>query len=64
MNIKLQWSYERLKSATTLQNRRRTTNIFGFSIFETRTEGNSKQSKIFLGFSNFKPKIENKANQS
>jgi hypothetical protein len=26
--------------------------------FETRTEGNSKQSKIFLDFSNIKPKIE------
>jgi hypothetical protein len=32
--------------------------------FETRTEGNSKQSKIFLDFSNTKPKIENKANQT
>jgi hypothetical protein len=31
--------------------------------FATRTEGNSKQSKIFLDFSNIKPKIENKANQ-
>jgi hypothetical protein len=46
------------------KNRSRTTNILGFSIFETRTEGNSKQSKIFLDFSNFKPKIANKANQS
>jgi hypothetical protein len=46
-----------------LQNRRRITNIFGFSIFETRTEGNSKQSKIFLDFSNSKPKIASKANQ-
>jgi hypothetical protein len=64
VNTKLQWSNERLNFATTLQNRRRTTNIFGFSIFETRTEGNSKQSKIFLAFSNFKPKIANKANQS
>jgi hypothetical protein len=48
----------------TLQNRRRRTNIFGFLKFETRTEGNSKQSQIFLDFSNIKPKIENKANQS
>jgi hypothetical protein len=48
----------------TLQNQRRTTNIFGFSIFKTRTEGNSKQRKIFLDFSNFKPKIASKANQS
>ena len=39
-------------------------NIFGFSNFETRTEGNSKQSKIFFDFSNIKPKIASKANQS
>jgi hypothetical protein len=32
--------------------------------FETRAEGNSKQSKIFLDFSNTKPKMRNKANQS
>jgi hypothetical protein len=38
--------------------------IFGFSNFETRTEGNNKQSKISLDFSNTKPKIENKANQN
>jgi hypothetical protein len=38
--------------------------FLGFSIFDSRTEGNSKQSKIFLVFSNIKPKIENKANQS
>jgi hypothetical protein len=48
----------------TLQNRKRTTNIFGFSNFETRTEGNIKQSKIFLDFLNTKSKIENKANQT
>jgi hypothetical protein len=49
--------------ATTLQNWKRTTNIFGFSNFKTRTEGNSKQSKIFLDFSNTKLKLEDKANQ-
>jgi hypothetical protein len=32
--------------------------------FETTTEGNSKQSKMFLDFSNIKPKIGNKANRS
>jgi hypothetical protein len=37
--------------------------FLGFSIFETRTGGNSKQRKIFLDFSNIKPKIENQANQ-
>jgi hypothetical protein len=34
-----------------------------FSIFETRAKENSEQSKIFLDFSNAKPKIEGKANQ-
>jgi hypothetical protein len=37
--------------------------FWGFRFFETRTEGNSNQSKIFLNFSNIKPKIESKANQ-
>jgi hypothetical protein len=60
VNTKLQWSHERTQQQT-LQNRRRTTNIFGFSIFEARTEENSKQSKIFLDFSNIKPKIASKA---
>jgi hypothetical protein len=54
----------KLQKQQTSQNRRRTTNIFGFSIFETRTKGTSKQSQIFLDFSSIKPKIENKANQS
>jgi hypothetical protein len=35
----------------------------GFSIFEAKAEGNSKQSKIFLGFSNSKPEIASKTNQ-
>jgi hypothetical protein len=35
----------------------------GFLIFETKADGNSKQSKIFLDFSNSKPKITSKANQ-
>jgi hypothetical protein len=35
----------------------------GFLIFETKEEGNGKQSKIFLGFSSSKPKIASKANQ-
>jgi hypothetical protein len=41
-----------------------TTNIFVFLNFEIRIEGNSKQSKIFLNFSNTKQKIGNQANQS
>jgi hypothetical protein len=64
VNTKLHWSHGRLNSATNFTNRRRTTNIFGFSNFETRTEGNNKQSKIFLDFSNTKPKMRNKGNQS
>jgi hypothetical protein len=35
----------------------------GFWIFKPRTEGKSKQSKIFLDFLNIKPKLEGKANQ-
>jgi hypothetical protein len=37
--------------------------FLGFQILKTRTEGNSKQSKIFLDFLNTKPKLEGKANQ-
>jgi hypothetical protein len=33
-----------------------------FLIFETKAGGNSKQSKIFLDFSNSKPKIASKEN--
>jgi hypothetical protein len=47
----------------TLQNQKRTTNIFGFLNFKTRTEGNSKQSKIFSDFLNIEPKLEGEANQ-
>jgi hypothetical protein len=64
VNTKLQLSHGRLNSATNFTNQRRTTNIFGFSIFETRIKGNRKQSKIFLDFSKTKPKIASKANQS
>jgi hypothetical protein len=32
--------------------------------FKTSTKGNIKQSKIFLDFSNTKPKIGSKANQN
>jgi hypothetical protein len=53
-----------MNSTTTLQNWKRTANIFGFSNFKTRTEGNNKQSKIVLDFSNTRLKIERKANQS
>jgi hypothetical protein len=61
---KLQWSHRRLNSATNFTKSKRTTNIFGFSNFETSAEGNSKQSKIFLDFSNTKPKMRNKVNQN
>jgi hypothetical protein len=64
VNTKLQWSHGRLSSATNFTKPKKNNKYFGFSIFETRTEGNNKQSKIFLDFSSIKPKIENKANQS
>jgi hypothetical protein len=50
VNTKLQWSNGRLNSATTLQNRRRTINIFGFLIFETRAEGTANKAKYFWIF--------------
>jgi fatty acid/phospholipid biosynthesis enzyme len=38
--------------------------FLGFQIFAIRTHGKSKQSKIFLDFSNIKPKIRNRANRA
>jgi hypothetical protein len=64
VNTKLQWSHERLNSATNFTKPKKNNKYFWvFDFFETRTEGNSKQRKIFLDFSNFKPKIASKANQ-
>jgi hypothetical protein len=64
VNTKLQWSNRRLNSATKLYKTEEEQQIFlGFSTFEIRTKGNSKQSEIFLDFSNIKPKIANKAKQ-
>jgi hypothetical protein len=53
-----------MNSATNFTKPEKTTNIFGFSHFKTRTKGNSKQSKIVLDFSNTKLKIESKANRN
>jgi hypothetical protein len=64
VNTKLQWSHERLNSATNFTKPKKNNKYFWFSIFETRTEGNSKQSKIFLDFSNIKLKTASKANQN
>jgi hypothetical protein len=38
--------------------------FLGFRILQQGQKEKSKQSKIFLDFSNIKPKMENKANQS
>jgi hypothetical protein len=38
--------------------------FLGFQILQQERKEKSKQSKIFLDFSNIKPKMENKANQS
>jgi hypothetical protein len=54
----------RLKSAANFTKPKKNNKYFWVSIFETRTEGNSNRSKIFLDFSNIKPKIASKANQS
>jgi hypothetical protein len=63
MNTKLQWSNGELNSAINFTKPKKNNKYFWVSIFETRAEGNSKQSKIFLDFSNTKPKIASKANQ-
>jgi hypothetical protein len=64
VNTKLQWSNGRLNSATNFTKLKKNNKYFGVFNFETRTKGNSKQSKIILDFSNTKPKIASKANQS
>jgi hypothetical protein len=64
VNTKLQWSHGRLNSAANFTKPKKNNKYFWVSIFETRTEGTSKQSKIFFDFSSIKLKIENKANQS
>jgi hypothetical protein len=51
-------------SATNFIKPKKNNKYFEFSNFATRTEGNSKQSKILLDFSNNKPKIRNKVNQN
>jgi hypothetical protein len=62
---KLQWSHRRLNSATNFTKPEKNNKYFWvFRILKTRAKGNSKQSKIFLDFSNTKLKIRNKENQS
>jgi hypothetical protein len=50
-----------LNSKWTLQNQRRTANIFGVFEFETRTKGNKQTKQNLFGFSYSKPTIANKA---
>jgi hypothetical protein len=64
VNTKLKWSHGRLNSAANFTKPEKNNKYFWVFDFATRTEGKSKQSKIFLDFSNTKLKIENKANQS
>jgi hypothetical protein len=64
VNTKLRWSHGRLNSATNFTKPKKNNKYFWVFNFAIRTQGNSKQSKIFLDFSNIKPKMENKANQS
>jgi hypothetical protein len=57
-------SWETTELCSKLYKIRKEQQIFlGFRIFKTRTEGNSKTSKIFLDFFNIKPKLEGQANQ-
>jgi hypothetical protein len=64
VNTKPQWSHGRLNSAKNFTKPKKNNKYFWVFDFETRTAGNSKQSKIFLDFSNIIPKIASKANQS
>jgi hypothetical protein len=64
VSTKLQWSHGRLNSATNVTKPKKNNKYFWVFDFEIRTEENSKQSKIFLDFSNIKPKIASTANQS
>jgi hypothetical protein len=52
-----------MNSATNFTKPEKNNKYFWVFEFKTRTEGNIKQSKIFLDFSNNKPKLEDKANQ-
>jgi hypothetical protein len=64
VNTRLQWSNEGLNSATNFTKSKKNNKYFwGFQFLKQEQEENSKQSKIFLDFSNSKPKIANKANQ-
>jgi hypothetical protein len=64
VNTKLQWSHGKLNSATNFTKPKKNNKYFWFSIFKTRTEGNSKQGKIFFGFFKYQTEIASKANQS
>jgi hypothetical protein len=58
VNTMLQWSHGKLNSATIFTKPKKNNKYFWvFRFLKTRTEGNNKQSKIFLDFSNIKPKI-------
>jgi hypothetical protein len=64
MNTKLQWSNERLNSATNFTKPKKNNKYFWvFDFFFKRAKGKCKKSNIFLDFSNTKPKIASKANQ-
>jgi hypothetical protein len=50
VNTKPQWSHDGLNSAIDFTKPKKTTNIFGFLIFETRTEGIANKAKYFWIF--------------
>jgi hypothetical protein len=64
VNTKLQWSNGRLNFATSFIKPKKNNKYFwSFRFLKAKAEGNSKQSKIFLGFLSSKLKIASKANQ-
>jgi hypothetical protein len=64
VNTKLQWSHGRPNSTANFTKPKNNNKYFWVFDFAIRTAGKSKQSKIFLDFSNIKPKTASKANQS
>jgi hypothetical protein len=64
VNTKLQWSNERLNSATNFTKPKKNNEYFwGFQFLKQKQKEIANKSKIFLGFSRSRPKIASKANQ-
>jgi CRISPR/Cas system endoribonuclease Cas6 (RAMP superfamily) len=64
MNTKLQWSNERLNSATNFTKPKKNNKYFwGFQFSKQKQKEIATKAKYFWVFSSSKPKIASKANQ-